>query len=152
MSMTALLKFLSLKWKTNLKKLVSQLPLISLLFLWGFTAVHYSDLPTEIPIHFNAKGVPDGFATRIHCWGMPLFASLLYFGLNVPLKRLGIKESEKKVLFWTQGIIMGIFFYIQYQSFLVALGRSEGLGMWFLPFTFLVLLLPVVVGIRQGKG
>ena len=151
MSMTSLLKFLSLKWKTNLKKRALQLPLILLIILWGFTAVHYSDLPTEIPIHFNAKGVPDGFATRIHCWGMPLFASLLYFGLSVPLKRLGIKESEKKVLFWTQGIIMGIFFYIQYQSFLVALGRSEGLGMWFLPFTFLVLLLPVVVGIRQGK-
>ena len=134
-----------------MKKRALQLPLILLLILWGFTAVHYSDLPTEIPIHFNAKGVPDGFATRIHCWGMPSFASLLYFGLNFPLKRIGIKENEKKVLFWTQGIIMGIFCYIQYQSFLVALGRSQGLGVWFLPFTFLVLLLPVFVGIRQGK-
>lgn len=135
-----------------MKKVKSSFPLILLFLLWGFTAFHYKDLPTEIPIHFNAKGMPDGFATRIHCWGMPLFASLLYFGLNFPLKRLDIKENEKKVLFWTQGIIMGIFCYIQYQSFLVALGRSQGLGVWFLPFTFLVLLLPVFVGIRQGKN
>lgn len=134
-----------------MKKVKSSFPLILLFLLWGFTAVHYKDLPTEIPIHFNAKGMPDGFATRIHCWGLPLFASLLYFGLNFPLKRLGIKENEKKVLFWTQGIIMGIFCYIQYQSFLVALERSQGLGVWFLPLTFLVLLLPVFVGIRQKK-
>ena len=59
------------KMENNLKKRALQLPLILLLILWGFTAIHYSDLPTEIPIHFNAKGVPDGFATRIHCWGMP---------------------------------------------------------------------------------
>ena len=58
------------------------IPHFFLLFLWGFTAVHFHDLPKEIPIHFNAKGVPDSYATRIHSWGIPLIATFLFL-LNI---------------------------------------------------------------------
>lgn len=132
-----------------MKNLRQYIPLILLFILWGFTAVHFFDLPEEIPIHFNAKGIADGYATRIHCWGLPLIATLLYFGLNFPLKRSGIKVAEKRVLKWMQGVLMVVFIYIQYQSFLVALGRSDGLGTWFLPLTFVALMVPVFFGIRQ---
>lgn len=127
------------------------IPHFFLLFLWGFTVVHFHDLPKEIPIHFNAKGVPDSYATRIHSWGIPLIATFLFFTLNFPLRRMGIETHEKKVLFWMQVILMVIFCYIQYQSFLVALKRSAGLGTWFLPLTIFLMLIPIFFGIQQGR-
>ena len=130
---------------------MSLTPHFFLLFLWGFTAVHFHDLPEEIPIHFNAKGVPDSFATRIHCWGIPLIACILFFTLNFPLKRMGVETHEKKLLFWMQVNLMAIFCYIQYQSFLVALQRSTGLGPWFLPLTIFLMLVPIFFGIQQGR-
>ena len=74
-------------------------PHFFLLFLWGFTTVHFHDLPKEIPIHFNAKGVPDSYATRIHTWGIPLIATFLFFTLNFFLGRIGVETHEKMVLF-----------------------------------------------------
>ena len=56
----------------------------------GFTLIHFNDLPTEIPIHCNAKGIPDCFDPRIHIWGLPLIATLLFLLLSGLQKRTEI--------------------------------------------------------------
>lgn len=119
--------------------------------LWGFTLIHFKDLPAEIPIHYNAKGMPDGFDTSIHIWGLPIIASLLFALLNGLQKRKGIQQIEKQLLQWMQLLILGIFTYIQIQTFFVAVSKSDGLGSWFLPLTIFGFMAPIVWVIRKQQ-
>lgn len=125
--------------------------LILLIILWGFTAVHYQDLPDSIPIHFNALGEPDKFGNRSHSWGIPIIALLLYLLLNQISKRKKIHRKEVQIITWMQLNIQLLFGYLQVNMFLVSLGRSEGLGIGFLPFSILLLMVPSIVVMFQKK-
>ena len=126
--------------------------LILLIILWGFTGVHYQDLPDSIPIHFNALGEPDNFESRIHSWGIPIIAFLLYVLLSKISSRKKIHPKEVKVIAWLQLGILFLFAYLQVNVFLVSLGQIEGLGIGFLPFSIVLLLVPSIVVMFQKKG
>lgn len=123
--------------------------LFLLVLMWGFTLIHFNDLPEEIPIHYNAKGVPDGFDTRIHIWGLPLIATLLFLLLGGLQKRTGIQKIELQLLQWMQLLILGTFTYIQLQTFFVAVNKSNGLGGWFLPTVVIGFLAPIFWVIKK---
>lgn len=126
--------------------------LFLLVLMWGFTLIHFNDLPEEIPIHYNAKGVPDGFNTRIHIWGLPLIATLLFLLLGGLQKRTGIQKIELQLLQWMQLLILGTFTYIQLQSFFVAVNKSNGLGGWFLPTVVIGFLAPIFWVIKKQQS
>ena len=126
--------------------------LILLIILWGFTGVHYQDLPANIPIHFNALGEPDNFGSRIHSWGIPIIASLLYVLLSQISTRKKIHSQEVKIIAWLKLGILFLFAYLQVNVFLVSLGQIEGLGVGFLPFSIVLLLVPSIVVMFQKKG
>ena len=126
--------------------------LFLLVLIWGFTLIHFNDLPEEIPIHYNAKGVPDGFDTRIHTWGLPLIATLLFLLLGGLQKRTGIQKIELKLLQWMQLLILGTFTYIQLQTFFVAVNKSNGLGGWFLPTVVIGFLAPIFWVIKKQQS
>ena len=125
--------------------------LFLLVLMWGFTLIHFNDLPEEIPIHYNAKGVPDGYDTRIHIWGLPLIATLLFLLLNRLQKRTGIQPIELQLLQWMQLLILGTFTYIQLQTFFVAVNKSNGLGGWFLPIVVISFLAPIFWVIKKQQ-
>ena len=105
-----------------------------LLIIWGFTTVHFSDLPEQIPMHYNASGQPDAFGPKQNIWFLPL----LMVGMAAGLWSLGKKVStpmEKNILQWVNLATVLLFGYIQVQNFLVALGYSQGLSRWFLPIS-----------------
>lgn len=126
--------------------------LFFLVLLWGFTLIHFKDLPEEIPIHYNAKGLADGFDTRDHIWGLPIIASLLFALLNGLQKRIGMQEIERQLLQWMQLLILGIFTYIQLQTFFVAVNKSDGLGSWFLPVVMVGFLVPIFWTIKKQQS
>ena len=119
--------------------------------MWGFTLFHFNDLPEQIPIHYNAKGIPDGFDTRIHVWGLPLIATLLFLLLAGLQKRTGIQQIELQLLQWMQLLIQGTFTYIQLQTFFVAINKSNGLGSWFLPVVVISFLAPIFWVIKKQQ-
>ena len=119
--------------------------------MWGFTLIHFNDLPEEIPIHYNAKGVPDGYDTRIHIWGLPMIATLLFSLLGGLQKRTGIQQIELQLLQWMQLLIQGTFTYIQLQTFFVAVNKSNGLGNWFLPLVMISFLAPIIWVIKKQQ-
>jgi drug/metabolite transporter (DMT)-like permease len=125
--------------------------LFLLVLLWGFTLIHFNDLPEEIPIHYNAKGIPDGFDTRIHIWGLPIIATLLFFLLNGLQRRTGMQQIERQLLQWMQLLILGIFTYIQLQTFFIAVNKSNGLGSWFLPLVMISFFVPIFWVIRKQQ-
>lgn len=122
-----------------------------LFLMWGFTLIHFNDLPQEIPIHYNAKGIADDFASRIHIWGLPIIASVLFALLNRLEKRTGIQKIEVQLLQWMQLLILFVFTYIQIQTFFVAVHKSKGLGSWFLPLSMIGFLLPIIWVIRKQQ-
>lgn len=119
--------------------------------MWGFTLIHFNDLPEEIPIHYNAKGIPDGFDTRIHIWGLPIISSLLFALLGGLQKRKGIQQIEQQLLQWMQLLLLIVFTYIQLQTFFVAVNKSNGLGSWFLPLVMISFLAPIIWVIRKQQ-
>ena len=125
--------------------------LLLVALMWGFTLFHFNDLPEQIPIHYNAKGIPDGFDTRIHIWGLPLIATLLFLLLAGLQKRTGIQQIELQLLQWMQLLIQGTFTYIQLQTFFVAVNKSNGLGGWFLPVVVISFLAPIFWVIKKQQ-
>ena len=125
--------------------------LLLVALMWGFTLFHFNDLPEQIPIHYNAKGIPDGFDTRIHIWGLPLIATLLFLLLAGLQKRTGIQQIELQLLQWMQLLIQGTFTYIQLQTFFVAVNKSNGLGSWFLPVVVISFLAPIFWVIKKQQ-
>ena len=125
--------------------------LLLIALMWGFTLFHFNDLPEQIPIHYNAKGIPDGFDTHIHIWGLPLIATLLFLLLAGLQKRTGIQQIELQLLQWMQLLIQGTFTYIQLQTFFVAVNKSNGLGSWFLPVVVIGFLAPIFWVIKKQQ-
>ena len=122
-----------------------------LLIIWGFTAVHFSDLPEQIPMHYNASGQPDAFGPKQNIWFLPLLMVGMAAGLWALEKKVAT-PSEKNILQWVNLATVLLFGYIQVQNFLVALGHSQGLGQWFLPFSLggtLVLIVLVIIKNRD---
>lgn len=125
--------------------------LILIALMWGFTLFHFNNLPEQIPIHYNAKGIPDGFDTRIHVWCLPLIATLLFLLLAGLQKRTGIQQIELHLLQWMQLLIQGTYTYIQLQTFFVAVNKSNGLGSWFLPVVVISFLAPIFWVIKKQQ-
>ena len=126
-------------------------PWVLLVFLWGFTLVHFGDLPDRVPIHYDVLGKPDRYGSQSYVWGLPLLASILLIILASFQKRMPLKEMEKEILGWLKISILLIFGYIQFQSFLIALGRSNGLGPWFLPLSVALTLVPLLFSLKKFK-
>lgn len=60
---------------------VNKIAVLFLVLIMVFTAFHYGELPAEIPIHYNAAGVPDGYGEKQDVWALPAIAIALFGGL-----------------------------------------------------------------------
>lgn len=123
--------------------MIRKLTFFVLLLSWGFTAVHYGDLPEKIPTHFNAFGQPDAFGEKQNIWALPLIMSLI-FGLLHWMQGRVNSTSEAKLLQWVNLSTLLLFATIQVETFLVALQRIQGLGKWFLPISMTGMLVPIL--------
>jgi uncharacterized membrane protein len=128
------------------------LPFAYLLAVWA-------DLPTVVPTHFAASGVPDGWGPRRALWLLPGIGLVVYFGLSglalIPHRlnfvvAITAENAERQYLIARQ-LLLGIklsisilFGVVLWGSVQVAEGKSAGLGVevvWvilaFLGFTVL---------------
>jgi uncharacterized membrane protein len=125
------------------------------------TAV-YGALPAQIPTHFNAAGIPDGFGPRSHWWFLPV-VNVLSAGLtvgvtlwlpsrpsllNLPSKaeilalspnaqRAVVREAQPGML--ALGLsVAALFLYLQYATWVVAQG-GQAVGM-----SRVIIIMPVI--------
>ena len=130
-----------------------------LLALWVWTGTSYSSLPDTIPTHFNAAGDADGFGTKASIIGLPLIATLLYIGLTLlnrfphifnfptpitPDNALSQYTNATRMIRFLKLILVLVFAGISFQTIQQAKGTGEGLGVWFLPLTLVLVFLPLV--------
>lgn len=56
--------------------------IILIIFLWGFTIFHFSDLPKIIPQHYGIDGKPNIYGNKNTILILPIFGTLLFLLLN----------------------------------------------------------------------
>jgi len=130
-----------------------------LVALWGWTGTSYSSLPDTIPTHFNAAGEADGFGRKEFIVSLPVVASLLYIGLTVlnrfphsfnfptPITQdnaLRQYTNATRMIRYLKLILVLVFAGISYQTIQQANGTGEGLGLWFLPLTLVLIFVPLI--------
>jgi uncharacterized membrane protein len=130
-----------------------------LLALWIWTGTSYSSLPDSIPTHFNAAGEADGFGRKASIVGLPVIATLLYIGLTLlnryphifnfptPITQdnaLKQYTNATRMIRYLKLILVLVFTGISYQTIQQANGTGEGLGLWFLPLTLVLIFMPLI--------
>lgn len=134
---------------TPLDNLLDRLALVFLVIGLLVPALYYSDLPARIPIHFDLYGRPDWYAPKIWVWLLPVVSVFIYETMG--RVRFSGKEENKamehrmvnRMLRWIRVVVMLIFGFLTWAIIQVALGRWEGLGVYFLP-VFLITLFGII--------
>lgn len=81
--------------KTDKLLEVASLALLLAMFVYALTA--WSGLPDIIPIHFDAKGQPDGYGARLHIFFSPLLSLVLYTLLTLVNRRPDLFNYPVKI-------------------------------------------------------
>ena len=147
-------------------KLLEVVGLVGVVLLIVLPATFYSSLPGEIPTHFGIRGNPDDFGGKAAIWMLPVIGVVLYAGLALvnyflvrkkmtskadPATEARQKQAAFRLLQYLKVMLVFSFAYIVFATIQTALGKAEGLGVWFLP-AFMVILtgMPVVFLIRNA--
>ncbi|MEM8585127.1 MAG: DUF1648 domain-containing protein [Bacteroidota bacterium] len=110
--------------------------------------VHYGDLPSKIPSHFDAQGNPDGYGSKGLLWllvfiNISTFATLSWIPnapkdlINYPVKITPENEERQYENMVDMIMVMRLtisvsFAYMIYGIIYTGLGQMNGLGGWFL--------------------
>lgn len=156
------------KIKLNLSQLDHRLELAAKVFLvvmWCLTIYTFLKLPEIIPVHFNASGQADSYGNKLTLLFLPILATIIYFGLTQLNKYPHIFNYMTKIttdnaqrqygiatrmMRFLKLAILIIFSLIILFTYLTTIGVSNGLGIWFLPLTFTLLLVPTIFSISQS--
>ena len=136
---------------------------ILLIAMWALAIYTFWHLPTTIPIHFNAKGLPDGFGRKVSILVLPIIATAIYVGmtminkhphnLNYPIT-ITVDNAQKqyttatRMLRYLKLSIVLIFSFIILFTYLTAIGARSGLGI--LPMTLGLLISLFIYSIIQS--
>ncbi len=137
---------------------------LTLMLMWLMAFVQYTKLPDTIPIHYDAKGLADGFGENSGILTLPFIATCLFAGLTYLNKFPHIfnytttitaenasdqYHASTRTLRYLKLIIVVVFGFIEFKTIQVATGQAEGLGKWFLPLILLLMSLPTVYFISR---
>lgn len=144
---------------TVVDKIIELISWVLLIGIWILTITNYQNLPETIPIHFDSKGVADGFGNKSMLFHLPIVATVIFIGLTILnklphtfnyLQEITIENAFKQYRIATRMmrvlklIIVLIFGLISYQVIKHAAGEIEGLGSWFLTFVLISIFVPTI--------
>jgi uncharacterized membrane protein len=144
---------------TSIDKVIEITGRFSLLVIWVFTIVNYTNLPDTIPTHFNAMGEADGFGGKASVLTLPIIATILFVGIallnkyphifNYPTK-ITKENAQRQYTIATRWIrylnlvTVLIIGYIAFTTIQGAKGEADGLGVWFLPLSLGIVFIPTI--------
>lgn len=135
-------------------KAMEMIGIIGLLILIVLPIYFFDKLPDTIPIHYGAKGKPDGYGGKAMIWTLPLIGIVMYFGMrwlnkfphtfNYPQKitednAIRLYTFATKMMRTLNVIITCVFALITYSTVQTALGNQFGLGTLFTPIFMLLI-------------
>ena len=138
---------------------------VLLVVIWGLTVYTFLQLPSTIPIHFNASGEADNFGDKKTILILPVLATLLYVGLTYLNKfphvfnymsEITQENAPKQYAITTRMLrfvklaILLVFSLIILFTYLTTIGVTKGLGSCFLPLVSILFLVPVIIAISKS--
>ncbi|MFN0035829.1 MAG: DUF1648 domain-containing protein [Saprospiraceae bacterium] len=127
----------------------------ALLALLGVAALHYGQLPEQIPAHFGADGRPDGFGSKTAFWILPLLGFAIYVFMTLINRRperfnytvnITPENAERQYCMATRlirtikAVALVLFAFLVWRTIGVAQGEADGLGVWALPLVLVATL------------
>ncbi len=89
-----------------------------------FSLAVYDQLPDQVPIHFNAAGQPDDYASKAFgAFGMPLLLALLNIVVQLAVKTDPKRDTSSKLYHIARWTIAILTLFIIPFSLLIALGH-----------------------------
>ena len=143
---------------TSIDKAVEYAGWLSLSAIWVYALIHYSELPDQIPIHFNAQGEPDAYGSKESYFITLIISTILFAGLTVLNKYPHLFNYMKKITeenalkHYTAAmrtvrmlklIIVLIFGTVTYLQTMDD-GYNVSLSVWFMPVMLACLFGPLV--------
>lgn len=144
---------------TRTDKVLETMSAVLLLGLLIYTMISWTSLPETIPVHFNAKGQPDGWGSRISIFFSPLLALALYILLtllnrrpeifNYPV-RITPENAAFQYTLATRLIrllklsLIILFGAITWSVVYSAKTAASDAVMWVLPFALITTFLPMI--------
>lgn len=148
-----------LKWSLGDKVLIT-LSWLLVAGAWVFSIFHFAELPDEIPMHFNAKGIADSFGDKRTLFLTPLMATGLWVFLWWLAKRPHILNYAvaiipenyqrqyilaSRLLLWLGLLVVVLFGFITFDNVRIAHNQTDSLNAFFLPTIFISFLLILII-------
>jgi uncharacterized membrane protein len=152
------LKLPKTKYEKFLDIIGGGLFIVSIIFIIS----QWSTLPEEIPAHFNGAGEVDRWGSKNEVFILPGIGIFLWIFLgllekapymhNYPsrLNESNVKAfylNSRKLCNEIKNFCLILFAVISCEIVLVALGKVDGLGWWFLPVVLIGIGIPIVKGL-----
>lgn len=120
----------------------------------------YSKLPQTVPIHFNNKGVADGFGHKSSLWFFIGFSVVFYFALNLTVTKIRpwkfnfpvkVTESNAPKLYAlgirmmaVMNLVISFIFSILSIIMLYSAFNGNSPALWVLAMLFIPILFPIL--------
>ncbi|SFC86439.1 DUF1648 domain-containing protein [Clostridium uliginosum] len=139
--------------KSNIESIIGVISILGVIIAWIYLIASWINLPYEIPTHFGSSGKADSWGGRYSLLILPILTSVLHILLTTVSKYpqhfnyvVNITEENAKrqyknartLIVCLKMEIIAIFLYLEWQSVQVAMNKSTGLGLWFLPIFLIV--------------
>lgn len=138
---------------------------VGVLILIIFSIVSWPELPDKIPSHFGASGFPDGWSSKQSIWFLPGIGAGLFVLLTIVSKfphtinfpwAVTDENAEKQyqigraMVVSLKAELVWLFAYMEFGTIQVSMGKTDGLGMIFLPITLIVIFGTVAFFLVKG--
>lgn len=150
--------------RSGFEKVVEALAIAGIVMSLAALFCSWSDLPDRIPMHYGFGGKPDAYSGQWTVIVLPIIAIVMYAGLSLIRKiphyynyPWPITEDNAAAMYKISIVLIAcikmevvwLFTYIEWITIRVALGKAQGLGFMFLPITFIVMGVTVIVHVIQ---
>ena len=129
-----------------------------LVFCWSFTIWAYGKMPQTIPTHFDGAGTPDDYGDKGTFFILPAILTVIFLVLTIINKyayaynypvTITKENAEKQYTYATKMMrtmkltVTIMFTTINVFTYTTTIGKTAGLGFWFLPVTLALLFVPL---------
>ena len=133
--------------------------IIAALFAIAYTMIRYSELPEQIPIHFNLKGEADSYGSKFYIWFLPVLTILQYMLLTQIARyphtfnytvKITKENADRQYTIAVEMVtllklcIVIFFTYMTYQTVQIAMNGQGSLG-FFSTFLFLGVIAIIII-------
>lgn len=139
---------------TIAQKVSEVLSVLTIIFLFGYLILNWSEIPDKIPSHYNALGEVDRWSSKGSILILPIIGGFLYlvitllsfmpYAWNIPIKAnennyIKVYENTRSIICYTKLIMLSAFTYIT-----ICTVKGINLGKWF-TLIFLGLTFGVII-------